>query len=95
VAWAEVKPVERALEKLLRTYDCDVSRLLDICRQAIAFDRLEDLLACLKGVMVDKELEVVRLKIRTSRGYDSSYSGGFRCAVCETYRIVLCRVFKD
>jgi hypothetical protein len=79
VAWAEVKPVERALEKLLRTYDCDVSRLLDVCRQAIAFDRLEDLLACLRALAKDEELEVVRLKIRTNRGYDSSYSGGFRC----------------
>jgi hypothetical protein len=33
VAWAEVKPAERALEKLLRTYGCEVARLLDLCRQ--------------------------------------------------------------
>ena len=31
--WAGVKPAERALEKLLRSYDCDPSRLLDCCRQ--------------------------------------------------------------
>jgi hypothetical protein len=30
---AGTKPAERALEKLLRSYDCDVSRLLDCCRQ--------------------------------------------------------------
>ena len=31
--WATRKPPERALEKLLRSYDCDPSRLLDCCRQ--------------------------------------------------------------
>ena len=31
--WAGIKPAARALEKLLRSYDCDASRLLDCCRQ--------------------------------------------------------------
>ena len=33
VRWARPKSAERALEKLYRSYDCDVSRLLDCCRQ--------------------------------------------------------------
>ena len=34
VKWARVKAVRRAVEKLYRCYDLDVSRLLDVCRQA-------------------------------------------------------------
>ena len=38
IRWAGLKPTERALEKLLRCYDCEVARLLDCCRQAVASD---------------------------------------------------------
>ena len=34
VKWARVTAVRRAVEKLYRCYDLDVSRLLDVCRQA-------------------------------------------------------------
>ncbi len=33
VKWGSVKSMRRATEKLYRSYDCDVSRLLDCCRQ--------------------------------------------------------------
>jgi hypothetical protein len=33
VKWARVKTARRAVEKVYRSYDCDVSRLLDCCRQ--------------------------------------------------------------
>ena len=36
VQWARVKSARRAIEKLYRSYGCDVSRLLDCCRQVRA-----------------------------------------------------------
>ena len=76
--WTRIKPTERALEKLIRSYDCDVSRLLDCCRQSIVFERLEDLLCCLQAIDCDEELQIVRLKNRLDEGYDARFSGGFR-----------------
>ena len=32
MVWAGLKPPARAVEKLMRCYDCDPSRLLDCCR---------------------------------------------------------------
>eukprot|EP00960_Hanusia_phi_P024030 709047-Hanusia_phi.AAC.1 len=43
VRWASIKKLDRAVEKLVRSYNSDVSRLLDLVRQCIVFERLEDL----------------------------------------------------
>ena len=77
-AWAAVKPSERALEKLLRSYDCDVSRLLDCCRQTIAFDTVSDLQRCLLMITTDSELEVVQIKNMLDKKNNSWKTGGFR-----------------
>ena len=81
VAWAGLKPTDRALEKLLRSYDCDVSRLVDICRQTIAFERPGDVLACLEALCADRDLDIVRLKNRMDEDLDSRHSAGFRPAI--------------
>ena len=78
IEWSELKPPQRALEKLMRCYDFEVSRLLDICRQTIYFESVEDLSACLESIFHDKEFKIVRLKQRLDAEYDSSYSGGYR-----------------
>ena len=77
-SWAVVKPAERAVEKLLRSYDCDTSRLLDCCRQTIVFDSVVDLLACVEAVREDPEMEVVQFKNRLDDRIDSRRFGGFR-----------------
>jgi hypothetical protein len=46
----------------------DVSRLVDICRQCIAFDNLGDMLACLRVIGGDDEAEVVCVKNRMALG---------------------------
>jgi hypothetical protein len=76
--WAGAKPAERALEKLLRSYDCDVSRLLDCCRQRIVFGSISDLTTCLNSIRMDKEIEVVRLKNMLDEKFVSWRTGGFR-----------------
>ena len=50
VKWAKLKTPERAVEKLFRSYNLDVSRLLDCCRQSIYFHNLADLITCLKVI---------------------------------------------
>ena len=75
---AKLKPTERALEKLLRSYNCEVSRLLDVCRQSIVFEKPSDVAACLQVMAGDGELEIVRMKNRMDPAFDSNFCGGFR-----------------
>ena len=53
----------------------DPSRLLDVCRQTIVFDRLEDLIACLRIISSDGEVQVLRIKNRMDPAYDARDSG--------------------
>ena len=78
IRWADLKPTDRALEKLLRSYNCEVSRLLDVCRQTIIFEHISDLTCCLEVMASDDEIEIVQLKNRMDEDYDASFSGGFR-----------------
>ena len=76
--FSAVKPTERALEKLLRCYDCDPSRLLDCCRQRIVFDDVEDIIICLQSIQDDPELEILRIKNMMDPQYDHRTTAGFR-----------------
>jgi hypothetical protein len=78
VIWAKLKPAERALEKLLRVYSCEVSRLLDCCRQRILFENPVHMILCLEAMINDEEIDIVRIKNRLDSNYDSIFSGGFR-----------------
>ncbi len=76
--WATVKSADRAVEKLLRSYDCDVSLLLDCCRQTIVFDEVSDLAACLNSLAVDNEIKFIKVKNMLDVNYNAWRSGGFR-----------------
>jgi len=73
-----LKPVDRAIEKLTRVYRGDVSLLLDVVRQCIVFESMQDLLKAMRTIQDDGELEVVRIKNRMSDTYDARRSGGYR-----------------
>ena len=62
--WASVKPAERALEKLVRSYDLDPSRLLDTCRETLAYDHPAAIATALDNITADGELALVRVKNR-------------------------------
>jgi len=64
IMWGELKDRARAIDKVLRFYDGDVSKVLDICRQTIVFDNIEDLSHCVAVMRQDKEVQVVRVKNR-------------------------------
>jgi hypothetical protein len=53
----------------------DPSRLLDVCRQTIVFDRLEDLVASLQVISTDEDVQILRVKNRMDPGYDAQDSG--------------------
>jgi len=73
-----LKPIDRAIEKLTRVYHGDVSLLLDLVRQCIVFESMQDLLKAMRSIQDDGELEVVRIKNRMSAKYDARHSGGYR-----------------
>jgi hypothetical protein len=56
----------------------DVSRLVDICRQCICFENVQDLTYCLKIITSDKEARLVRIKNRLDLLYDERQSAGYR-----------------
>lgn len=58
----QTKPLARATQKADTAYAGDVSRLLDICRERIVFEKLQDLTDCLEAVRCDEELIIVRIK---------------------------------
>jgi hypothetical protein len=76
--WGKLKSVNRAIEKAIRCYGQDVSRLLDVCRQMIAFDCLPDLSACLGLIASDPHVRILRIKNRLDPAYNASGTGGYR-----------------
>ena len=78
VEFAKSKPTQRALEKLLRVYDCDVSRLLDCCRQTIYFETVENIVCCLEAISCDQDIIILKIQNRMRPSYDSVHSAGFR-----------------
>mmetsp|Transcript_41797 Transcript_41797/g.65283 ORF Transcript_41797/g.65283 Transcript_41797/m.65283 type:complete len:224 (+) Transcript_41797:1-672(+) len=62
IKWPELKPVDRAVEKITRVFHGDPSRLQDICRQTILFDSLVNLVRCLQTMMRDRDVDIVRIK---------------------------------
>jgi hypothetical protein len=59
---AKVKSAQRCVDKADMVYARDVSKLLDVCRQTLYFDTIDDLHACLKAMREDASLQIVRIK---------------------------------
>jgi hypothetical protein len=78
VKWAQLKPLTRAMEKLEQCYFGDVSRLVDIVRERIVFRSMRDLHLCLKLIMLDKNVRVVRVTNRYRPKYDLFQTAGYR-----------------
>mmetsp|Transcript_47463 Transcript_47463/g.74169 ORF Transcript_47463/g.74169 Transcript_47463/m.74169 type:complete len:382 (+) Transcript_47463:1-1146(+) len=78
IKWADLKSSSRSIEKIARVYRMDVSRLLDVCRQAIIFESMGDLVRCLQAIEVDPDIHIVRLKNRFDPRMDARETAGFR-----------------
>jgi hypothetical protein len=76
--WCRLKSVPRAVEKVVRSYGLDVSRLVDVCRQAIVFEELAGIAECLRAIASDPDVAILRVKNRLDPAYDAAASGGYR-----------------
>lgn len=81
VQWTKLKQVDRAIEKAMLCYNSDVSRLLDISRQRIVFDRIQDLETCFQRIAQDQEISLCRIKNYMGAGYVHKRSAGFRAVI--------------
>jgi hypothetical protein len=68
----------RALGKLATRYGGDPSRLVDLCRQRLVFDRAADLATCLEAMRADPSVEILRVRNSMAPEHDSVASAGFR-----------------
>jgi len=73
-----LKRLERCVEKLLRSYQGDVSRLCDVNRQMLIFDNFSSLVDFIIVLQQDPQVEVVRVKNRFDSKYDSWVTYGYR-----------------
>ena len=78
INWAKLKNLPRTVYKLLGAYGGDVSRLLDVCRERIIFDRVQDLLKCLEVILRDEDVRIVRFKNRLDPTYNALSTVGYR-----------------
>ena len=75
---SRLKSAHRAIEKLIRAYGHDVSRLADVCRQTAVFADVAGISECLKLMSSDLETTIVRIKNRMDPDCDASLYGGYR-----------------
>eukprot|EP00960_Hanusia_phi_P015978 470913-Hanusia_phi.AAC.4 len=78
VGWAKLKRVDRAVEKIMRSYGGDASMILDICRQTVVFDDVQQIITCLRAICNDRDLHVLGIKNSLSTRFDSRKSAGYR-----------------
>ena len=55
-----------------------MSRLVDICRQSIVYDELSGVATCLRVILSDPEVQVLRVKNRLDSAFCSRESAGYR-----------------
>ena len=84
---SSLKKVHRMMEKTLRCYKGDASRLTDVCRGVLGFDSLEALADCLATIIADPLIKVEGIKNRMDPSYDVSETQGYR-DVNVTFRIL-------
>ena len=78
VKWTTIKSVDRAFEKIYRSYNFDTRLLVDVVREAIAFEKFSDLIQCFASLAQDPSIRIVRIKNRLTKRYDKWKCGGYR-----------------
>jgi ppGpp synthetase/RelA/SpoT-type nucleotidyltranferase len=73
-----LKSVDRSIEKLTRSYQGHVPSLLDIVRQCVVFENLQDMLRMCRILEGDGDVQVVRVKNRMAENYNARISAGYR-----------------
>lgn len=71
IKWPVLKRSVRCFEKLTRSYKGQVSRLCDVARISLYFDRIQDVTFALGVIMTDPEVQIMRAKNNLAEGEDS------------------------
>ena len=69
IKWPVLKRSARAFEKLARVYKGNVSRVCDIARISLYFDKIEDITMVLGVIMTDSEVQLLRAKNNLKPGF--------------------------
>jgi hypothetical protein len=75
---SHLKNVDRAIEKIVRSYKGRVSFTCDVVRQNVVFDTIPDMTSMMGALNNDPEIKVIRVKNRMATAYDSSLTCGYR-----------------
>ncbi|EKX49659.1 hypothetical protein GUITHDRAFT_104621 [Guillardia theta CCMP2712] len=81
-----LKSVHRAIQKVVRSYNGDVSRLMDIVRYALVFEDIVKLKQAVEIIRDDPAIYIARVKNRFDQSYISMKSGGYR-DICLNIRV--------
>jgi len=73
-----IKPIQRAIDKVVTVYRGDVRRLLDVCRMRIVLPDLPSLARCLRLMARDHDVHIRRVKNRLSLAYSGKQTAGYR-----------------
>jgi hypothetical protein len=75
---SHLKNVDRAIEKIVRSYKGRIPFTCDIVRQNVVFDTIPDMTSMMGALHNDPEIKVIRVKNRMATAYDSSLTCGYR-----------------
>ena len=60
--------VDRAIEKVVRSYKSNISFVCDVVRQVVVFDSIPDMVSMLRAMNADPHVKIMRIKNRMSSG---------------------------
>ena len=60
--------VDRAIEKIVRSYKSNISFVCDVARQVVVFDSISDMISMLRAIKSDPHIKIMRIKNRMSSG---------------------------
>ena len=60
--------VDRAIEKVVRSYKSNISFVCDVVRQVVVFDSISDMVSMLRAMNADPHVKIMRIKNRMSSG---------------------------
>jgi hypothetical protein len=60
--------VDRAIEKIVRSYKNNISVVCDVVRQMVVFDSMPDMVSMLRAMTADPHIKIMRIKNRMSSG---------------------------
>jgi len=78
IKWPILKRSARSFEKLARVYKGNVSRVCDIARISLYFDKIEDITMVLGAIMTDSEVQLLRAKNNLKPDANASATAGYR-----------------